>query len=149
MSDDVDLCDMTIDELDALIAKRAALAAKIHALIAERAEAAAKIVAPPHRGGRLPCELDLVRIRECAEAGMSYATAAPLLGVSRRTLINRINDMPAVRQAWNQGLAWAIGRTAEKLQERINAGDLKAITYFLSRKGGFTWRETRGKASHK
>jgi hypothetical protein len=130
MREDRDFCDMTIVELDALRAQRAKAAPP-------------NIVTPPHRGGRLPCELDLTKVRECAEAGMSYTTAAPLLGCSRRTLINRINDMPAVRMAWQQGLAWAVARAAEKLQERIDAGDLKAITYFLSRKGGFTWREPK------
>ena len=136
MRDDRDVCDMTLEELDRLLAGRAEAAAP-------------NIVTPPHRGGRLPCELDLTKVRECAEAGMSYATAAPLLGVSRRTLISRVNDTPAVREAWNRGLAWAVARAAEKLQERINAGDLRAITYFLSRKGGFTWREPKSKKSRK
>lgn len=118
-----DICDMTLEELNRLLARQP--------------WNATGIVAPPHRGGRIPCELDLAKVREYAEMGLSYATAAPLLGCSRRTLINRINDTPAVRLAWNQGLAWAVGRAAEKLQERVAAGELRAIKYFLSRKGGW------------
>ena len=87
--------------------------------------------------GRLPCELDLARVRQYAEAGMSFTTAAPLLGCSRRTLLNRMKDTPAVRAAWDRGLAQAVARVAEKLAARIDAGDLRAITFFLARKGGF------------
>lgn len=68
---------------------------------------------------------------------MSFTAAAPLLGCSRRTLLNRMKDTPAVRAAWDQGLARAVARVAAKLQERIDAGDMRAIAFFLARKGGF------------
>lgn len=42
-----------------------------------------------------------------------------------------------MRQAWDQGLAEAVARCAAKLAERVAAGDMRAISYFLSRKGGF------------
>ena len=92
---------------------------------------------PEHRCGRLPCEFDLQQVRQYAALGLSVATAAPLLGCSRRTLLSRLKDTPAIRQAWDQGLAEAVARCAAKLAERVAAGDMRAISYFLSRKGGF------------
>jgi hypothetical protein len=92
---------------------------------------------PAKRPGRPPIPIDLDRVRELASLGLNADHIAARLGVSRRTLFQRMSEDPAYREALDQGVASGVETAARTLREMAAAGNVAAIIFFLKTKGGF------------
>ncbi len=79
----------------------------------------------PRRSGRWP------------HSGLNATTIAARLGLSRRTLFERLQDDPVARAAYDDGLADLVTTAGAKLRELIEAGNVTAIIFTLKVKGGF------------
>lgn len=88
--------------------------------------------------GRPRIAIDVAEITRLAALGLSADQIADRLGVSRRTLFNRMNEDPAAREAMDQGLSEGIDFAASKLHELISEKNLGAICFYLRTRGH--WR---------
>lgn len=75
-------------------------------------------VKPTPRRGRPLATIDLQELRGLASAGFGQMAIAKRIGVSPRTLGQRIADDPKVRAAWAMGVRQAKGEKERKPVER-------------------------------
>ena len=66
---------------------------------------------------------------------------ADFLGISERTLRNRITEDPKVGAAYKRGRQRAIAGVATSLLQQARDGNLTAMIFYLKTQAG--WRETR------
>jgi hypothetical protein len=66
---------------------------------------------------------------------------ADFLGISSDTLRRRMNEDPAVRQAYKRGRQRAIAGVATSLLQQARDGNLTAMIFYLKTQAG--WRETK------
>jgi hypothetical protein len=96
------------------------------------ADATAIALATEKRGpGRPRVVLDLEAVRKLATIGLNATQIADRLRIGRRTLLAKAAEDPAVRQALDEGLSDGISFAAGKLWEKIEAGDLGSIVFYL------------------
>lgn len=84
-------------------------------------------------------DADLDLIEEHA-GEMTADQLADLLGISRTTLFNRINDTDEVSVRYKRGRAERIKKIASRLTTRALAGDITAMIFYLKTQAG--WKET-------
>lgn len=84
-------------------------------------------------------DADLQIIEEYA-GELTAEQLADLLGISRTTLFNRINDTDDVSVRYKRGRAEQIKKIASRLTARANAGDITAMIFYLKTQAG--WKET-------
>ncbi len=100
-------------------------------------------VAKPARGRPRKGEVDPDAIRALAALGLNATTIAARLGLSRRTLFERLAEDPVARAAYDDGLADLVTTAGAKLRELIEGGNVTAIIFALKCKGGI-FDATRG-----
>lgn len=72
--------------------------------------------------GRPPAVIDLARVQELAAKGVNRTQAAAALGVSRRTIQNRMEDDPAFQAAHNAGLTKWRDFLSSEIKTRLESG---------------------------
>jgi len=77
---------------------------------------------------------------EALAAVLSQAQIADYLGISERTLRNRMWDTPGVSAAYARGRARAINGVAKNLIQQANDGNVNAIKFYLETQAG--WKVT-------
>ncbi len=101
------------------------------------ASLAIRAVAPPARGRPRKAEIDADAIRALAALGLNATTIAARLGLSRRTLFERLAEDPVAREAYDEGLADLVTTAGAKLRELVEAGNVTALIFVLKTKGGW------------
>ncbi len=94
-------------------------------------------VVPPARGRPRKGEIDADAIRALAALGLNATTIAARLGLSRRTLFERLAEDPVARAAYDVGLADLVATAGAKLRELIEQGNVAAVIFTLKTKGGW------------
>jgi hypothetical protein len=87
--------------------------------------------APVCHAGRPVANIDQDQVRRLAGLQLSVRQIAGCIGVSRRTMFNRMKTDPNLRAAYQLGISEAILKAAEIIMGAIEAGDVKAAKYFL------------------
>ncbi len=87
--------------------------------------------------GRPEKPIDPARVRDLAALGLSSEMIATRIGVARRTLFDRMERDPEIRQAFDEGLAEGVEFAARGLQALIAQGNLGALIFYLKSRGGF------------
>jgi hypothetical protein len=88
-------------------------------------------VVPTKKAGRPKAYVDLKRVHDLAAQGMSVNFIAARIGVSERALWQRMEHEPAVREAFDSGIAQAVDEASGLIIERIRAGDVACAQFFL------------------
>jgi acyl CoA:acetate/3-ketoacid CoA transferase alpha subunit len=83
-------------------------------------------------------QIDYAEVARLAKMGLAADTIADHIGVDRRTLAHHMNRHPALKAAYNAGVADLAVLAAGKLREMVERGDLGAVIFTLRTKGGFT-----------
>lgn len=86
--------------------------------------------------GREPMDLDLARIENLAHADLNKKEIAIQLGIEPKYWFKLAKDYPEIDQAFSIGRTKKKKKVLDKLDEKIEEGDLKAVTYWLDRMGG-------------
>lgn len=95
-------------------------------------------IAPrPKAAGRPPTPIDLSRLRDLAALGLSADQIADRLGISRRTLFNRMAAEPQIRATMDAGLSEATEFCARTLLDMARERNLGALIFWLKTRGGF------------
>ena len=94
-------------------------------------------VAKPARGRPRKDEIDPGAIRALAALGLNATTIAARLGLSRRTLFERLRTDPLAREAYDEGLADLVTTGSAKLRELVEQGNVTALIFLLKTKGGW------------
>jgi hypothetical protein len=89
------------------------------------------IVPAKHKAGRPKSYIDLQRVHDLAEQGMSVNFIAARIGVSERALWNRMETDSAVRSAFDSGIAKAVDVASGLVMEKIKSGDHFCAMWFL------------------
>ena len=80
--------------------------------------------------------LKIEEIRDAIiKCGGMQAHAAKMLGVNRSTLANRVRKSSVLREAIEESRERMLDIAESKLIEKVNAGDLGAICFFLKCQG--------------
>ena len=82
--------------------------------------------------------IDVAEVERLAALGLSQAKIARALGVSTDTLERRKKDLLAFRQALERGRAKGEAEAADALRALMLKGDLRAITFYLKSRAGWT-----------
>ena len=77
---------------------------------------------------------------EKLSAVMTQEQIGDFMGITDRTLRQRITDDPRVSSAYKRGRAQALGSAGASLLALVRKGNLGAICFYLKTQGG--WRET-------
>ena len=104
-------------------------------------EPRAAIIASSKQTGRPRIDISAAEVRLLAGRGLTTDQIADRLGVSRRTLYDRMKENVELRGAMDVGVSQAVDKAAEKLQELIEAGNLGAVIYYLRAKGGWSTKQ--------
>jgi hypothetical protein len=92
---------------------------------------------PKRPRGRPVVDVDFEQVAELAKLGLSVQTIADRLGVSRRTLFNRLEQDPSARAIYDGGVADLVTLAAGQLRKLVERGDLGAIALVLRTRGSF------------
>jgi hypothetical protein len=87
--------------------------------------------------GRPIANIDPDQVRKLAGLQLSVREIAGCIGVSRRTMFNRMRTDPILRAAYQLGISEAILRAAEVIMNSIENGDVKTAKYFLKMRAGW------------
>ncbi|HDR1228844.1 TPA: LuxR family transcriptional regulator [Pasteurella multocida] len=99
------------------------------------------------KGGRLlmkrktkpKIEIDLARVEALASNGLTQQQIADALGISERTLRDRKSNSAEFAEAIKRGKAKGIAIVTNKLMEKVKAGNVTAMIFFLKSQAG--WKE--------
>jgi hypothetical protein len=91
-----------------------------------------------NKAGRPKAYIDLQRVHDLAAQGLSINHLAAMIGISERALWSRMESDPAVRTAFDTGIAKAVYEASGLVIEKIRAGDVFCAMWFLKNRGG--WR---------
>lgn len=81
----------------------------------------------------MPRRTDSEIISALKDAHGLPAVAARALGIDRHTIYNRAKRSPAIQDALIEAREHIIELAEQRLFEKVNAGELQACTYLLSR----------------
>ena len=87
--------------------------------------------------GRPIANIDPERVRYLASQTFSVRDIAGCLGLSRRTIFNRMKTDPNLRAAYQLGISEAILTAAEVIMNAIETGDVKTARFFLRVRAGW------------
>jgi len=75
-------------------------------------------------------EKEIDQLETMAGYRMSQEQIASVIGISRRSLINRMEDQPGVREAWDRGQSIVEEKIKTALmREGVEKGDVKALVF--------------------
>lgn len=83
-------------------------------------------------------KIDVRQVEELAEKGLVRREIAAALGVSERTLYDRQKESAEIAGAYERGRARGVSFVSYKLWELIEAGNLRAIMFYLKCRAGWT-----------
>ena len=95
-----------------------------------------------NKGGRPRIDLtpeQIIQV-EALAAVLTQAQIADYLGISERTLRNRIFEDPDIAASYARGRARAINGVAKNLIQQANDGNVNAIKFYLETQAG--WKVT-------
>ncbi|MDY0626624.1 DNA-packaging protein [Pasteurella multocida] len=84
-------------------------------------------------------EIDLARVEALASNGLTQQQIADALGISERTLRDRKSNSAEFAEAIKRGKAKGIAIVTNKLMEKVKAGNVTAMIFFLKSQAG--WKE--------
>lgn len=84
-------------------------------------------------------EIDLARVEALASNGLTQQQIADALGISERTLRDRKSNSAEFAEAIKRGKAKGIAFVTNKLMEKVKAGNVTAMIFFLKSQAG--WKE--------
>ena len=102
---------------------------------AKASPAKAKAAEPPAKPVKPPRYTKQQVLKACEGCMGIQANVYRQLGISRRAFYDYRKKWPEVQQAINDELEHGLDFAESKLMQKIQGGDLKAITFFLERKG--------------
>lgn len=88
-------------------------------------------------------EIDLREIEILAIADMSKADIALHMGITVDYLNKLSKVYPEIDEAYHLGRSKKKKRVLEKLDDKIESGDMKAIQLWLERRGGDEWKDNK------
>lgn len=86
--------------------------------------------------GRIPMDIDLERIEQLASSDLSKKEISVQLGYNAMHWFVLVKQYPEMEEAFARGRTKKKKKVLDKLDEKIEEGDLKAVTYWLDRMGG-------------
>jgi len=86
----------------------------------------------------IPDEDKIKEVEMLAGLGLTKYLIQNYFGVSADVWLKAEKREPALRVAFNQGQAKTIARVSRKLYDRIMAGDIKAIMFYLKTRAGWS-----------
>jgi hypothetical protein len=143
MSDDRDICDMTLEELDRLAAQqREAAAGPRPKSRRGRPQMLGNLGAHwrTQDAPRIPRHLDvgtldIERFEELAGLGLTMPQTAAILGMDATTLRRRVAEHETLRMAWARGQASLVEACARVVRDAAVDGNLQAAAFILRSKG--------------
>lgn len=90
---------------------------------------------------RIPIEFDLAEIEELAGLGLTQEEIADSLGVSERTISNRLSDDANFAAAYKRGCARGKRHVANTLRTQSDSGNVAATIFYLKCRAG--WKDTQ------
>lgn len=87
---------------------------------------------------RAKIEIDMEEAERMASDGLTFKQIAYALGVSERTVYNRLRSDDEFCAAVNRGRARGVREVASKLKEMALDGNLQAMLFYLKNNGGWT-----------
>jgi hypothetical protein len=81
----------------------------------------------------------LKTVEALSSRGLTQKQIGMYFGVCESTIKRRFNDTPGMREHYDQGKAKRIYHVSGKLMERIDAGDISAIIFYLKTQAG--WKD--------
>lgn len=88
-------------------------------------------------------QVDVNRVEALAARGLNREQIARSLGMDRMTLRLRARENKEIDAAIERGAAKGLAIATNKLFEKVEAGDLGAICFYLKCRGGHQWQERR------
>lgn len=86
-------------------------------------------------------KFDYKEVTNLAARGLTLEQVGAALGVTGRTIINRLNDDPEFADAFEKGRAKGIAKVADALfKNAVEENNTAAQIFFLKSRGG--WKET-------
>ena len=92
---------------------------------------------PVRHTGRPITKIDPEQVRILAGRMLSVRDVAGCLGLSRRTIFNRLKSDPSLRAAYRLGISEAILKAADVIMNAIETGDVKTAKFFLRVRAGW------------
>jgi hypothetical protein len=89
------------------------------------------VVPAKPKAGRPRAYVDLKRVEELAAQGMSVNFICSMVGISERAMWARMESDPAIREAYDRGIAQAVNEASGLIIQKIRAGDAQCAMFFL------------------
>lgn len=86
-------------------------------------------------------EIDLKQVETLAANGLTQQQIADALGISERTFRDRKSNSAEFAEAIKRGKAKGIAIVTNKLMEKVKAGNVTAMIFFLKSQAG--WKENQ------
>jgi hypothetical protein len=85
------------------------------------------------RMGRPPVAVDPAQLEKLAARWLTKEAAADILGISRRTLFDKLKDDPALEAAWLRGRSMLQANTMDWLINSAQSGSVRAQMFLAER----------------
>lgn len=88
-------------------------------------------------------DIDLRQIEVLAMSDLTKKEIALEMGISEKYWFKLAKEYTEIDQAFELGRMKKKKRVLNALEDKIDGGDMKAITFWLERKGGEEWKENK------